>query len=122
MQKLLHFAEMNWLFIQVTTTRHYRFSLWAEKESFQLSQIFVHNYHMISGAKYFAGDIAESRKLFLEHLELMDAMFMDVNPIVIKEAANLMGFDCGSCRMPLCDMTEQDHAKLVAIMKKYHLI
>ena len=29
-------------------TRHYRFSLWAEKESFQLSQIFVHNYHMIS--------------------------------------------------------------------------
>ena len=46
----------------------------------------------------------------------------DVNPIVIKEAANLMGFDCGSCRMPLCDMTEQDHAKLVAIMKKYHLI
>ena len=73
-------------------------------------------------AKYFAGDIAESRKLFLEHLELMDAMFMDVNPIVIKEAANLMGFDCGSCRMPLCDMTEQDHAKLVAIMKKYHLI
>ena len=48
MQKLLHFAEMNWLFIQVTTTRHYRFSLWAEKESFQLSQIFVHNYHMIS--------------------------------------------------------------------------
>ena len=47
---------------------------------------------------------------------------MDVNPIVIKEAANLMGFDCGSCRMPLCDMTEQDHAKLAAIMKKYHLI
>ena len=44
------------------------------------------------------------------------------NPIVIKEAANLMGFDCGSCRMPLCDMTEQDHAKLAAIMKKYHLI
>ena len=73
-------------------------------------------------AKYFAGDIAESRKLFLEHLELMDAMFMDVNPIVIKEAPNLMGFYCGSCRMPLCDMTEQDHAKLVAIMKKYHLI
>ena len=73
-------------------------------------------------AKYFAGDIAGSRKLFLEHLELMDAMFMDVNPIVIKEAANLMGFDCGSCRMPLCDMTEQDHAKLAAIMKKYHLI
>ena len=105
MQKLLHFVEMNWLFIQVTTTRHYRFSLWAEKES-----------------KYFAGDIAGSRKLFLEHLELMDAMFMDVNPIVIKEAANLMGFDCGSCRMPLCDMTEQDHAKLAAIMKKYHLI
>ncbi len=73
-------------------------------------------------AKYFAGDIAGSRKLFLEHLELMNAMFMDVNPIVIKEAANLMGFDCGSCRMPLCDMTEQDHAKLVAMMKKYHLI
>ena len=39
---------MTSIYIQVTTTRHYRFSLWAEKESFQLSQIFVHNYHMIS--------------------------------------------------------------------------
>ena len=77
---------------------------------------------MISRATYFEGDIEKSRKLFLENLELMNAMFMDVNPIVIKEAANLMGFNCGSCRMPLCDMTEQDQAKLVAIMKKYNLI
>ncbi len=121
MQKLLHFAEMNWLFIQVTTTRHYRFSLGRKGIISVIANICPQLSHDIC-AKYFAGDIAESRKLFLEHLELMDAMFMDVNPIVIKEAANLMGFDCGSCRMPLCDMTEQDHAKLVAIMKKYHLI
>ncbi len=46
----------------------------------------------------------------------MNAMFMDVNNRHQK-AANLMGFNCGSCRMPLCDMTEQDQAKLVAIMK-----
>lgn len=73
-------------------------------------------------AKFLAGDITGSRKIALEYLELMDTMFIDINPIVIKEAANLMGYSCGHCRLPLSEMTEQDHEKLKAVLKKYNLI
>lgn len=73
-------------------------------------------------ATYLQGDSETARKLFLENLELMNTMFIDVNPIAIKEAANLMGFDCGSCRLPLCDLNEQNKAKLTAVMQQYGLI
>lgn len=73
-------------------------------------------------ANYFAGDIAGSRKLFLENLALMNAMFIDVNPIPVKAAANWMGFEAGSCRMPLCDMTEQNRQSLQKTLKEYGLI
>ena len=73
-------------------------------------------------AKFLSGDLAGSRKIALESLNLMNTMFIDINPIVIKEAANLMGYSCGLCRLPLSEMTEQDHAKLVSVMKKYNLI
>ncbi len=73
-------------------------------------------------AKFLSGDLAGSHKIALESLDLMNTMFIDINPIVIKEAANLMGYSCGPCRLPLSEMTEQDHAKLVSVMKKYNLI
>ena len=49
-------------------------------------------------------------------------MFMDVNPIPVKVAMRMMGFDVGPLRMPLCDMDESHTAKLEAILKKYSLI
>lgn len=51
-------------------------------------------------AKWFAGDVEGSRALQLELLELANAMFMDVNPIPVKEAMNRMGWDVGECRFP----------------------
>ncbi len=73
-------------------------------------------------AKWFAGDVEGSRSLQLELLELANAMFMDVNPIPVKEAMNLMGMNVGECRLPLCGMDDAAKAKLAAVLRKYQLM
>ena len=69
-----------------------------------------------------AGDFEASRRLQLEYLELCNALFMDVNPIPVKQAMRMMGFDAGPLRMPLCNMSEANTEKLRAVMQKYKLI
>lgn len=69
-----------------------------------------------------ASDFEQSRKLQIEYLELCNALFMDVNPIPVKQAMNMMGFDAGPLRMPLCEMNEANTAKLKSVMEKYGLI
>lgn len=69
-----------------------------------------------------AGDFEQSRKLQIEYLELCNALFMDVNPIPVKQAMNMMGFDAGPLRMPLCEMNKANTAKLKSVMEKYGLI
>ncbi len=54
-------------------------------------------------AAWFAGDTALARKLQLEILPLCDAMFCDVNPIPVKYAMNLLGWQAGECRLPLVE-------------------
>lgn len=56
---------------------------------------------------FFEGDVAGSRALQLRLLPLINALFLDVNPIPVKAALNLLGYDVGACRLPLCDMTEE---------------
>lgn len=73
-------------------------------------------------AKWMAGDVEGSRSLQLELLELANAMFMDVNPIPVKEAMNLMGMDVGGCRLPLYGMDDAAKAKLAAVLRKYQLM
>lgn len=68
------------------------------------------------------GDIKRSAELQIKYSELIDALFSDVNPIPVKEAMNIMGMEVGECRMPLTNMTEEGHAKLEAVLKKYELI
>lgn len=68
------------------------------------------------------GDFETSRKLQLRYLELCNALFMDVNPIPVKQAMRMMGFDAGPLRMPLCDMSDVNTEKLRAVMQKYKLI
>ena len=55
-------------------------------------------------------------------LALDKAMFMDVNPIPVKEALNIMGFKAGECRLPLCSMTDEMTAKLRAVMEPLGLV
>ncbi|MEG0545905.1 MAG: 4-hydroxy-tetrahydrodipicolinate synthase [Oscillospiraceae bacterium] len=69
-----------------------------------------------------AGDYKKSCDLQLEYLELCDALFMDVNPIPVKVAMRLMGWNVGELRMPLCEMSIQNEEKLKTVLKKYNLI
>lgn len=55
-------------------------------------------------AKYLEGDVNTSRDLQLKYLPLINALFCEVNPIPVKAALNLMGFNVGSLRMPLTEM------------------
>lgn len=65
------------------------------------------------------GNIDLARERFLVMLEIMDAMFIEVNPIPVKTAMNLLGFDVGKLRLPLCEMEEVNVEKLKAVLKKY---
>lgn len=73
-------------------------------------------------AKFFAGDVEGSRKMQLEALPLIHALFCEVNPIPVKEAMNQLGWNAGPCRMPLSPMDEANKAKLVAELKNYGLM
>lgn len=58
------------------------------------------------------GDFDTAAALQGKLLPLIDLLFCEVNPIPAKAAMKLLGYDCGSCRLPLCDMTEENHRKL----------
>ncbi len=73
-------------------------------------------------ADYFNGNTEASRRSFLKYLELMDALFWDVNPIPVKAAMNDMGFDCGECRLPLTSLSDDLSHKLLGVLEKYQLV
>ncbi len=73
-------------------------------------------------AKYLDGDKEGSKALMDKYMKLAKALFCDVNPIPVKEAVNLIGYDAGHCRLPLIDMSEENKAMLRNIMNEYGLI
>lgn len=73
-------------------------------------------------AKWLSGDVKGSLDLQLQWLEVANALFADVNPIPVKEAMNLMGFDVGKCRLPLCAMEEKAREALAATLKGHGLL
>ncbi len=68
------------------------------------------------------GDMKKSAELQIKYIELINKLFMDVNPIPVKEAMNIMGLDVGECRMPLTCLTDADHEIMVQTLKNYNLI
>ena len=70
-------------------------------------------------AKYFAGDVKGSAELQLKAIPLIDALFSEVNPIPVKKAMQLMGYEVGPLRMPLTELTEGNTEKLVKAMKEF---
>ena len=71
---------------------------------------------------YLDGDANKCTQMMAQYLELANAMFIEVNPIPVKAACNMMGWDAGHCKMPLCDMTDEHTAYLEGVMKKYNLV
>lgn len=73
-------------------------------------------------AKWFEGKPDESRDLQLKYLELANTLFCDVNPIPVKEAMNMMGWNVGDVRLPLVGLNDANKAKLRAVLDKYGLL
>lgn len=70
-------------------------------------------------AKYLEGDVKESLKLQLEALNVIDALFCEVNPIPVKAALNMMGFNVGPLRKPLTEIEDVHKEALKAAMTSY---
>ena len=53
-------------------------------------------------------DFESASKLQIDYMDLIDALFIEVNPIPIKTAMNLMGMQAGPLRLPLCEMAQKN--------------
>lgn len=73
-------------------------------------------------AKFLGGDLAGATQLQLRTLPLIKALFCEVNPIPIKAAVNLLGFQAGPCRMPLTEPSEEHLQLLRSEMAAYGLL
>jgi 4-hydroxy-tetrahydrodipicolinate synthase len=69
--------------------------------------------------KFMKGDIEGSRQIQLKMMDLINALFIEVNPIPIKTALNLLGYNVGKLRMPLCEMSDENLNKLKNALKNY---
>ena len=73
-------------------------------------------------AQYLSGNVEESTRLQLEAINLVDALFCEVNPIPVKAAMNLMGMEVGPLRMPLTTMEDKNQERLAKAMKEYGIL
>jgi 4-hydroxy-tetrahydrodipicolinate synthase len=72
---------------------------------------------------YFDGKVGESAKEQLRALDLIDALFCEVNPIPVKKAVNMLGIvEAGPLRRPLSEMEDVNAQKLEKAMKEYGLM
>ena len=71
---------------------------------------------------YLNGDVKKARDMQIKYLDFINALFIETNPIPIKEAMNLIGLNVGGYRLPLCPMAEDTKAVLAGEMKKLGLI
>lgn len=71
---------------------------------------------------YLEGDVKKAAQLQLKYMELIQSLFCEVNPIPVKKALELMGFQTKSLRMPLTEMEPQNVMRLAQVMERVHLI
>ena len=71
---------------------------------------------------YFSGDTAAATAAQLRYLELINSLFLEVNPIPVKAALNMMGWEVGPCRMPLYEMSQGAAQRLRAALEEAGLL
>lgn len=76
---------------------------------------FVHDMVM----DYFAGNFEKSKNAQLEALELIDALFCEVNPIPVKAGLNMRGYDFGTPRLPLVPLSEKGSKMLQTAISNF---
>ncbi|MGN0608872.1 MAG: 4-hydroxy-tetrahydrodipicolinate synthase [Oscillospiraceae bacterium] len=67
-------------------------------------------------------NVAKAAELQLKYLDLMNNLFIDVNPIPVKEAMNILGMNAGECRLPLLRMEQSKIDALTASLRNAGLI
>ncbi len=72
--------------------------------------------------KMLSGDFEGAAAMQIELSSLIDALFIEVNPIPVKEAMNLMGLGMGPLRLPMTPMEENTKAVLINELKKFELL
>lgn len=72
--------------------------------------------------KYLDGDRAGSKELMDKYMKLAKAMFVDVNPIPVKEAVSMIGFNAGPVRLPLIEMDEGNKTYVKNTLNEYGLL
>ena len=70
---------------------------------------------------FFNGNIKEATKLQLDTLELTSALFCEVNPIPVKAALNMLGYNVGMPRLPLIEMSNLGKEKLRKALTNFGL-
>ena len=72
--------------------------------------------------EYFKGNVEKAKDMQLEALDLIHALFCEVNPIPVKAAMNLMGKEVGSLRAPLTEMEDANKERLRKAMQEYGIL
>lgn len=71
---------------------------------------------------YFEGKVKEAAKMQVNMMDLIEKMFIEVNPIPVKNAMNMLGFDVGELKLPLVDLEEENAVKVKKALKDYGLM
>jgi 4-hydroxy-tetrahydrodipicolinate synthase len=72
--------------------------------------------------KFLNGETEKSRQIFDYYFGLLKALFLDVNPVPLKTAMNILGQKVGFCRLPLYPMDSKNTEILTNELKKCNLI
>lgn len=86
-----------------------------------LSNVAPRQTHMIC-QNYFDGKVDEASRLQIDMCDLIDALFCEVNPIPVKAAMKLLGWNVGQVRMPLSEIEAAHLEQLKAALKAHNLI
>ena len=72
-------------------------------------------------ASFLKGDVKKARELQLKHNDLVNALFLETNPVPVKEAMNFLGYEVGNCRLPLGAMNESNRVRLTDILTAHEV-
>lgn len=73
-------------------------------------------------ASFLRGDVKKSRELQVKYIDLINALFCEVNPIPVKRAMAELGYCSGTVRGPLTEMEPQNAEKMITIMKEMNIL
>ena len=71
---------------------------------------------------FFNGDVKKAAELQLEAIDVIDALFCEVNPIPVKAAMNMLGFDAGTLRAPLTELSDAHKERLRKALQDYGVL